>query len=100
MSGSQTASDIIDRSWHLDRRVSVGHIVTTLAVAVSLVVWLNDIDKRISVLEEIAQQHAERFDRTDKRWEQELINLRRMLERIEDKIDRKADRDGGRQNRL
>jgi hypothetical protein len=72
--------------------------VTTLAVAVSVVIWLNNIDKRISVVEEIAQQHAERFDRTEKRWEQELINVRRMLERIEDKLDRKADRSPLRQN--
>jgi hypothetical protein len=94
----RAAALIDDRGWHLDRRVSVGHIVTTLAVAVSLVIWLNDIDKRISVLEEIAQQHAERFDRTEKRWEQELINVRRMLERIEDKLDRKVDRGAARQN--
>ncbi|MFT5439125.1 MAG: hypothetical protein ACI9MJ_000986 [Alphaproteobacteria bacterium] len=99
MSGSPSTYPVVnDRGWHLDKRVSVGHIVTTLAVAVSVVIWLNNIDKRISVVEEIAQQHAERFDRTEKRWEQELINVRRMLERIEDKLDRKADRSPLRQN--
>ena len=81
-----------DYGWHLDRRVSVGHIVTTVTVAVSLIVWLNNIDRRISVLEEIAQQHAERFDRTDSRWAKELVGVRRTLERIEDKLDRKVDR--------
>ena len=78
--------------WHLDKRVSVGHIVTTTVVAVTFIVWLNNIDKRISVLEEVAQQHAERFDRNEQRWTAELANIRRLLERIDDKLDNKADR--------
>tara|TARA_R110000787_G_scaffold15257_1_gene47079 strand:- start:196 stop:492 length:297 start_codon:yes stop_codon:yes gene_type:complete len=78
--------------WHLDKRVSVGHIVTTTVVAVTFIVWLNNIDARISVLEEVAQQHAERFDRNEQRWTTELAHIRRLLERIDDKLDGKADR--------
>lgn len=35
--------------WHLDKRLSVGHIITTLAVAGTAFWWLADIDKRVDL---------------------------------------------------
>ena len=38
----------VDHKWHLDRRVSVGHIVTTLVVVVSFVIWMLTLESRVS----------------------------------------------------
>ena len=39
-------------SWHLDKRINVGHFLTTLALAFALFSWANAIDRRVVVLEE------------------------------------------------
>lgn len=39
------------RGWHLDKTVSVSHILTTLAIAGSVFVWASKMEQRIVVLE-------------------------------------------------
>ena len=43
--------DSDDRRWHLDKRLNVGHLITTLALAASVVAWGNTMDKRVTVSE-------------------------------------------------
>lgn len=35
--------------WHLDKRLSAGHIVTTAVVAASVFMWLANVDKRVEL---------------------------------------------------
>ena len=37
-----------DKRWHLDRRVSVGHLATTMALIVSFLWWASQMDGRIN----------------------------------------------------
>jgi len=37
--------------WHLDKRLNVGHILTTLTIVFAFFVWANKIDARITTLE-------------------------------------------------
>lgn len=36
------------RGWHLERSVSLGHIITTLTIAIAAFGWANQLDKRVS----------------------------------------------------
>ena len=38
-----------DNNWHLSKSVSIGHIVTTALVLLSIVVYLGDIERNVSV---------------------------------------------------
>jgi len=44
----QTALQREDKRWHLDRRVSVGHLATTIALIISFMWWASQMDGRIS----------------------------------------------------
>jgi hypothetical protein len=38
-----------DPHWHLDKRLNLGHLLTTLALATSIFVWASAIERRVSV---------------------------------------------------
>ena len=70
-----------DNNWHLSKSVSIGHIVTTTIVLLSIVMYLGDIERDVSVnTVEIANIKDSR-DRNRARYDT-------MFERIEDKLDR------------
>ena len=78
--------------WHLDRSISIGHILTTATVACSMVVWFMNMDSRVTVLErEIV--HAQQ---SDQRLEQQLKDAISRIEsaviRIEVALREKADK--------
>jgi hypothetical protein len=66
-----------DSHWSLDKRVNLSHILTTMAMIMSLFIWGNKIDQRVTTLE--AQT---------KNSEVTTGLLYKRLERIEDKLDR------------
>ena len=70
-----------DKGWHLDRRVSVGHIVTTMMAVIAAGAAYANLSERVAVLEV-----------QDSAILQDLREVRRTVERIEDKLDRKADK--------
>jgi len=78
--------------WHLDRRVSVGHIVTTLAVAVGVMVWMQRLEASVMLNAQAAALHSVRVVRLEAPTESQFREIKEMLARIEQKIDRKADR--------
>lgn len=45
------------RQWHLDKTFNLGHMLTTIALAGSLAVYVTTMDKRIAILE--AQSQAQ-----------------------------------------
>lgn len=45
---SENADGIL-RGWHIDKKLSVGHLLTTLVVAVGAVFWLTNLDKRTEI---------------------------------------------------
>ena len=71
--------------WHLEKRVTVGHILTTVSAFGSLAYFLATQDTRIAVLEH-------KVDANEQRMERDIGEIKGMLIRIEDKMDRKADK--------
>ena len=92
------------RDWHIDKRVSLGHIVTTIAVGAAAFMWIADVDKRVELNAAAILEMKDRQTRTEARQEQALrelkfeiqsgfANLERKLEAMTARIDRQ--RDGG-----
>lgn len=83
---------MINGRWYLDRRVSVGHIVTTLVVAVGVVLWLQRLETSTVLNAQSLAHQSVRVDRLDDRTERQFRDIKAALTRIEEKLDRKADR--------
>lgn len=77
-----------DNGWHLDKRVSVGHIVTTAVVIVSFVVWANTLDKRIALNENAIKQNEKQIELQREQTAQVYSGLHSELEKINDKLDK------------
>jgi hypothetical protein len=89
---AQINEDKPETHWHLEKTVSVGHIITTLAAVGSVVVWGLNVDKRVTVLEAQAVYSHQSMDQMDKNWRESMSEVKSALIRIEAKIDSKADK--------
>lgn len=72
-------------SWHLDKKVSVSHIMTTLTMVAGLVAWGISVDSRVTRLEVKEGHMAEQLTSSVMRIEGQLGSLNskfdKMLER-------------------
>lgn len=78
-------SNEITESWHIDKKITIGHIITTLVVAISVVTYMSMIERRVAILEEKQLMMREMFA-------EDLNSIKHHLIRIESKIDGKADK--------
>ena len=77
-----------DTGWHLKKEIQVGHLFTTITVAVSAVMYINTIEKRVAILEELQHQQLQRDERQDKTSAESMALIRAQLEKIDTKLDR------------
>ena len=70
--------------WHLDKRLNIGHILTTASALAALFVWGSTIETRISVLEE-QYEHTQLIQ----------IEIKNQLVRLNDKMDRLIEKQNG-----
>lgn len=72
--------------WHLKREIQLGHLITTMTVAVSVVVYVGKLEQRISLIEQQAVLQ-------DKAGKEVVSMLRQQLERMDTKLDRLIERE-------
>jgi hypothetical protein len=78
--------------WHLDKRVSVGHIVTTAIVMVSMVAYAIKQEARIDNTIQQIEFNKERIGRLERDYRRDIEDIKALLARIDSKIDNKADK--------
>lgn len=85
--------------WSLDKRFNIGHFLTTVIIAGMLFAWASNVSERVSVLEINDVYLEDRLDRETarsavdfNRVERRLENISSSLIRIEDKLDKKEDK--------
>lgn len=78
--------------WHLKREIQLGHVITTVTVAVAALVYVQRQEQRIALVEQqlITQREVDR--RQDEALVDKTQLLSRALERIEAKLDRLVER--------
>jgi hypothetical protein len=99
------------RQWHLEKTVSVGHIVTTLSVAVGAVWYFSALEHRIETVALDVDHQARAVARIEnqqkaqdswitnkledirKQQDEMRVEQKRDNQRIEDKIDRLIERE-------
>jgi hypothetical protein len=82
----------VPNGWQLDKTVSIGHIVTTLTIIISLFVWIERVDLRLIVLETEIVQMKGNESRLEATQKENVDELKSILLRIEQKLDDKADK--------
>jgi hypothetical protein len=104
------AYDTSEDRWRIEKRISVGDIIKTLLVAAGVVLYVGEIEKAVLrnegqigkidsrlQAETQARQAADemiidRLGRTEGRIDQTLQQIRDSLQRIESRLDGKADK--------
>jgi hypothetical protein len=76
------------RDWHLDRRLQITHILSTMALGVGAVLYVGDIRKDVEVLKvqqtaQVARDQAQDDDRSEQKRD-----IQTQLEKIDSKLDR------------
>lgn len=78
--------------WRLEKSISLGHIITTVAVAGSLIAWAMSMGTRVSVVEtQISNSITER-EQMASASRDGIIEIKAALIRIEAKLDNKVDK--------
>ncbi len=72
-----------NNKWHLDKRVSVGHLITTLAMVAAVSMWLLRLEGRIDLVDERDTQLNLRIERIDKDRKARDDEIIRRLENIQ-----------------
>lgn len=82
----------VKQPWHLDKTVSIGHIVTTVTVFCSIVAWGLTMDKRVALLE--AAQHVDTTEhqRIEQTMKESVARIEAAVIRIEDVVRNKVDK--------
>jgi len=74
--------------WHLKKEIQLGHIITTLTVAMSAVIYTQKLEQRIAIMENQIVTQRERDEKQDKATSDAINHVRAHLDRMEAKLDR------------
>lgn len=81
-----------ESGWHLDKKVPIGIIAAMLMQFAGGLWFVSKLDSRIGTLESERTAQHERDERQDNTTKEALGQMRRQLERIDEKLDRLIER--------
>ena len=79
---TEPKKDWHSRDWHLDKTISVGHLISTAAIIVSVFVWALTIDSRVSRNEAAIRHVLERTDEIKQETREDYKEISRKLDEI------------------
>ena len=78
------------REWHIDKSISVGHMVSTLALAGALMGFVFSTNTKVEMVTVRMDGLEQRITREVQRQADDMALIRVSLQRLEDKLDRQA----------
>lgn len=84
---SSSESITVAGGWHLDKRISLGHLVTTATVTVALLTWMFALENRVTVNEVKIGAVEKSYEKAVQDQGSQYIEIIRRLERLDQKID-------------
>ena len=81
--------------WHIDKRISAGHIVTTIVVAGGVLLWVNDLDSRVKLNEQSIKTIQKEMKESEDRIVRRLDQLLGYSQRLDDRINAMLNNPGG-----
>lgn len=92
MTQSNTTTPAREAGWHIKKEIQLGHLLTTLTIAVSVILYVSKLEQRIALIEAQVLTQRDRDDRQDRTTAEAMSLLRAQLERMENKLDRVLER--------
>lgn len=87
-----------EQSFHIEKSISVGHILTTIALIVGGLMYLSDQDKRIeanaATIEFFKAQRVEDISRAESQRAEDNKRIEKQLDNINQKLDRLINQGG------
>lgn len=80
------------KDWHLDRRLQITHILSTMALGIGAVMYVGDIKRDVEVLKAQQSAQRERDAKQDQDVTEKLRSVGGQLDRVEVKLDRLIER--------
>jgi len=77
-----------DKNWHVKREISVGHMVTTIALCAALITGWDALSDRVDRLEITGEQSQKINQAQDRRMEQLQQSIDDTLDKLDGKLDR------------
>lgn len=77
-----------NNGWQIDKKVSVGHLLTTIVMAMSAVTYANTFDKRIDQNAMKIDYLAADQEKTEKRQNDFQKEMRDGVKALDNKLDR------------
>lgn len=78
--------------WHIKREIQLGHLISTLVIAVSAFSYVSKLEQRIALMEaqqaSMANSQRERDTRQDQAVTEAITLMRANLDRMDSKLDR------------
>ena len=81
------------QEWHIDKSISVGHMVSTMALAGALAGFVFSTNTKVEVVSSRVEFVEQRVARSETRQADDMAIIRASLRRLEDKLDRAVERD-------
>ena len=78
--------------WHLQKGISLGHIVTTVVVVAGLFIWGGEVEKGIGENRQAIEHQAAISALEQKHLAEFKDEIRTRLQRIDDKLERLIER--------
>ncbi len=81
-----------DQGWHITKTISITHLITTLAMVVTVVAFGLRIESHVAMNTADIQDNEQDIRRVERVQLGQYAEIIRRLERISDKLDSKADK--------
>ena len=84
---------IDDRTWHFDKSISMGHIVSTIMLAGAVAGFMFSQNTKIETLSVRLNNNTGLIERQQRHHDQDITLIRDQLLRMESKLDRVIERE-------
>lgn len=88
----QNNQDHNDKHWHLDKRLNVTHLLATLGLAGSIMMWATGVETRFVAYGEQIKSITQQETNHTESLRREISQLQLIINRINDKTDRLIER--------
>lgn len=78
--------------WTIKREVQLGHVISTLILAISAFGYITSMEKRIALMEDKMVAQKERDDKQDLRYSETIGHMNNQIDKIDAKLDRLIER--------
>lgn len=80
------------RSWHLDKRLNIGHLLTTLVLALGVFTWASKIEQRV-LTNESDNKHTKELMQLNQNYVTATVSsIDNKVDKLDGKIDKVLDR--------